>query len=201
MKHNYIRYADDVEGSCADPLALQTRKNSSFTGESILSQEFSYHSYQFIPLGGAHDGVFNIQVSNDGDNWTDYYQEAYNSSSNVSYFTGCQASLDSSKTILMVSVTRAAGAEGDTHFDDNFFYVCIEGTHWGKIALVSSNFSAPGSPGDTFCTDSYYYVYTSIGWKQSPMVTSVTVSKVGGEETYVSCSKEFYFQQKPYHSE
>jgi hypothetical protein len=26
------------------------------------------------------------------------------------------------------------------------------------------------------------------------MVTSVTVSKVGGEETYVSCPKEFYFQ-------
>ena len=64
-----------------------------------------------------------------------------------------------------------AGSRGDTDFDDNFYYVCIDGTLWGKIPLTTSSKSDPGTLGDVEYDNNYLYVYTSLGWKSSPIIT------------------------------
>ena len=51
--------------------------------------------------------------------------------------------------------------------DDNFYYVCISGNNWAKIALIDSNFSFVGFPvGSKVFRSDFVHVYTSSGWKK-----------------------------------
>ena len=69
----------------------------------------------------------------------------------------------------MAEVIRSSGTEGDTDFDDDFYYVCIDGTLWGRIPLDPSSKTDSASLGDFDYDDNYIFVYTSEGWKESPL--------------------------------
>ena len=57
------------------------------------------------------------------------------------------------------------------NFDNDFYYVCIDGTLWGKLPLAASTKSDAGSLGDFDYDDDYIYVLTAEGWKQSAVAT------------------------------
>ena len=55
----------------------------------------------------------------------------------------------------------------EVSLDDNFYYVCISGNNWAKIALIDSNFSFVGFPvGSKVFRSDFVHVYTSSGWKK-----------------------------------
>jgi len=67
-------------------------------------------------------------------------------------------------------VIRTESFAGDTDFDNDFYYVCIDDTLWGKIALTSldGNPEPSDSDEDGFdYDDNYIYVKTSEGWKRA----------------------------------
>jgi len=68
-------------------------------------------------------------------------------------------------------IFRASGTRGDTDFDDDYYYICIDGTLWGKIPLADSLKPDAASLGDVLYDNDYLYVFTSTGWKQSPVVS------------------------------
>ena len=78
---------------------------------------------------------------------------------------------DTWRRITTAESFRSVGSRGDTDFDDDFYYVCIDGALWGKIALATSSKSDPGTLGDVEYSYDYLYVFTSSGWKESPIVS------------------------------
>ena len=51
-------------------------RNHGLTGNAILTQDYTLHSYQCVPLGDPPwFGQFNIEVSNDGENYTCIYSQ------------------------------------------------------------------------------------------------------------------------------
>ena len=76
------------------------------------------------------------------------------------------------RRITSAEVFRDAGNTGDIDFDNDFYYVCIDGTLWGKIPLVASSTIPEDLDGDNFdFDDNYIYVNTSEGWKEAPVAT------------------------------
>jgi hypothetical protein len=78
---------------------------------------------------------------------------------------------DTWRRITTAESFRSVGSRGDTDFDDDFYYVCIDGSLWGKIPLTISLKSDPGTLGDVEYDNNYIYVFTSAGWKESPIIT------------------------------
>lgn len=76
---------------------------------------------------------------------------------------------DTWRRVTMAEVIRTSGSEGDTDFDDDFYYVCIDGTLWGRIPLDPSTKNDSASLGDFDYDNNYIYVFTSEGWKESPV--------------------------------
>lgn len=75
MKNNYIRLKDKSDRLVFGSKGIQTSGNIPLTGEARDIRDFSYHSYQIVPIsvdGSEQSGGFNIEVSNDNINWTNY---------------------------------------------------------------------------------------------------------------------------------
>jgi len=69
-----------------------------------------------------------------------------------------------------VEQERAPGVPGETQFDNDFFYVCINDTLWGSLPLVFLDVNPPPQDldDDGFdYDDNFIYVQTSEGWKRS----------------------------------
>ena len=74
MKNKHIRYIGKADEIPAGTFAVQTSGNTNLTGESVLVRDFSWHSYQIVPVGGnLASGDFKIDVSNDGNNWSELF--------------------------------------------------------------------------------------------------------------------------------
>ena len=81
---------------------------------------------------------------------------------------------DTWRRSTMAEVIRTESFAGDTDFDNDFYYVCIDDTLWGKIALTSldGNPEPSDSDEDGFdYDDNYIYVKTSEGWKRAAVAT------------------------------
>lgn len=83
---------------------------------------------------------------------------------------------DTWRRVTMAAITRDEGTAGDTDFDNDFYYVCIDGTLWGKIPLVESTKSDAGNLGDVQYNNDYLYVLTAEGWKEAPIATWISES-------------------------
>lgn len=72
MKNKHIRYTNKTDGIPVGTFAVQTSGNTNLIGESILVRDFTWHSYQVIPVNGSNaNGDFKIEVSNDAENWSE----------------------------------------------------------------------------------------------------------------------------------
>ena len=78
---------------------------------------------------------------------------------------------DTWRRATMSEIIRTAGSAGDPDFDNDFYYVCIDDTLWGKLPLATSTKTDAGSLGDFQYDDNYIYVLTAEGWKQSAVAT------------------------------
>lgn len=203
MKIPYFRYFDKSDPIVDGTFTILTEGSSSVEGDAILVQDCNYHSYQFTPTLGEHNGTFRIQVSNDGANWLTYYSTTYSSSSatpslcdfqcDENYFYA-YTSTDTWQKIAFERVVRDVGVANSVDYDDNFFYICIGGSLWGRIGIVDSSFFAAGSPGDTACATNYFYILTGSGWKEFPLVASDPQEKVDFAGTDILYSQQFYFK-------
>ena len=76
------------------------------------------------------------------------------------------------RRITSSEVFRSAGTKGDVDFDNDFYYICLDGTLWGKIPLTVANLTPEDTDADGFDFDNeYIYVNTAEGWKQAPVAT------------------------------
>ena len=74
MNLSYHRLNDWTDRTNKGTDTIATSGNLWLTGNSILVQDYSVHSYQIVPFSGAagnfFTGAFQVQVSNDNLNWT-----------------------------------------------------------------------------------------------------------------------------------
>mgnify|MGYP003645717758 FL=1 len=72
MEDTYRRLRDWTDRTNLGTDTIVTSGNGgNLTGVSVLTQDYSTHCYQAVPVGSApHDGAFILQVSNDNLNWT-----------------------------------------------------------------------------------------------------------------------------------
>ncbi len=71
MKDTYKRLRGKADRVNIGTDTIQTSGNLNLTGKAILTEDYSTHSYQALPIGaGPWDGTFKIEVSNDGINYT-----------------------------------------------------------------------------------------------------------------------------------
>lgn len=71
-KYPYMRLIDDTSRHNKGTDTVQTSGNLAsvqLTGSTILSQDYIYHSYQIVPISTT-TAEFNVQGSNDNQNWT-----------------------------------------------------------------------------------------------------------------------------------
>tara|TARA_Y100001937_G_scaffold128630_1_gene206325 strand:- start:2902 stop:3273 length:372 start_codon:yes stop_codon:yes gene_type:complete len=71
-KYPYMRLIDDTSRHNKGTDTVQTSGNLAsvqLTGTTILAQDYVYHSYQIVPIS-ATTAEFNVQGSNDNENWT-----------------------------------------------------------------------------------------------------------------------------------
>jgi hypothetical protein len=83
MKNTYIRFKDKSDRIAFNTYAIQTSGNVPLTGEARRIENFSHHSYQITPISVTSDeqtGGFNIEVSNDKENWTTYLSSGFENS-------------------------------------------------------------------------------------------------------------------------
>ena len=75
---------------------------------------------------------------------------------------------ETKQTVFTSEVRQSSTAlSQEISLDDNFYYVCISGNNWAKIALVDSNFSFVGFPvGSKVFRSDFVHVCTSSGWKK-----------------------------------
>ena len=74
------------------------------------------------------------------------------------------------RQIIMAEVSRQPGNPRDTFIEDDFYYVCIDGSRWGRIPLVDSDFYSTNTILPNFhFDDDFIYVLTSEGWKEAPL--------------------------------
>jgi cytoskeletal protein CcmA (bactofilin family) len=78
---------------------------------------------------------------------------------------------DTWRRITTAEIIRSSGNTGDTDFDNDFYYVCIDDTVWGKIPLVASTKSDPATLGDIDYNNDYIFIYTLEGWKEFPVAS------------------------------
>ena len=67
-----MRLIDDTSRHNKGTDTVQTSGNLAsvqLTGTTILAQDYVYHSYQIVPIS-ATTAEFNVQGSNDNENWT-----------------------------------------------------------------------------------------------------------------------------------
>ena len=83
MKNTYIRLKGKSDRVALNTYAIQTSGNIPLTGEARRIENFSLHSYQVTPVSIASNeqtGGFNIEVSNDNENWTTYVNSGFENS-------------------------------------------------------------------------------------------------------------------------
>lgn len=84
MKNKHIRYTNKTDGIPVGTFAVQTSGNTNLIGESILVRDFTWHSYQIIPIDGSNaNGNFKIEVSNDAENWSELTSVSFNDASSA----------------------------------------------------------------------------------------------------------------------
>lgn len=97
------------------------------------------------------------------------------------------------RQIIMAEVSRQSGNPRDSFIEDDFYYICIEGTRWGRIPLVDSDFYSSNTFSPNFHFDNdYIYVLTSEGWKEAPLAYAepeLPMSEVSTGDVYIEESK------------
>lgn len=79
MKPSYRRLNDWTDRIDRGTNTIQASGTLPLSGQSILTQPYSTHSYQLVPVGGgAVDASFKIEVSNDNTNWTRLAEYPFN---------------------------------------------------------------------------------------------------------------------------
>lgn len=70
-KYPYMRFRDWTTRQDIGTDTVQTSGDANLTGQALLLESYSLHSYQALPMGaGPWDGELRIDVSNDNTNWT-----------------------------------------------------------------------------------------------------------------------------------
>ena len=88
MKSSYRRLNDWTDRIDRGTNTIQTSGTLPLSGQSILTQPYSTHSYQLLPMGGgAHIAALKIEVSNDNLNWTKIAEYPFNTDAgaNIAY--------------------------------------------------------------------------------------------------------------------
>tara|TARA_R100000808_G_scaffold24914_1_gene59317 strand:- start:851 stop:1204 length:354 start_codon:yes stop_codon:yes gene_type:complete len=72
MRPSYRRLLDWSDRTDAGTNTIQTSGTLPLSGQVILTQPYSLHSYQLVPMAGTpgYDAALKIEVSNDNLNWT-----------------------------------------------------------------------------------------------------------------------------------
>jgi len=70
MRSTYRRLRNWQDRADFGTDTIQTSGNLFLTGQAILTQDYTLHSYQAIEIGAGGDGQFNLEISNDGLNYT-----------------------------------------------------------------------------------------------------------------------------------
>ena len=79
MKPSYRRLNDWTDRVDSGTDTIQTSGTLPLSGQSILTQPYSTHSYQVVPMGGGSvDAALKIEVSNDNVNWTRIAEYPFN---------------------------------------------------------------------------------------------------------------------------
>ena len=74
-----MRFHDWMSRDNGGTDTIQTSGTLWITGNAVLTQDYTLHSYQCVPLGDPPwSGQFNIEVSNDGENYTCIYSQDMN---------------------------------------------------------------------------------------------------------------------------
>ena len=80
MKNKYTKHIGKSDNVNFGTFVIQTSGNAPLSGESVLVQDYSLHSYHIYPSGGNIEGGLDIQVSNDEIHWVDYKQYVFKNS-------------------------------------------------------------------------------------------------------------------------
>ena len=88
MNPSYRRLADWTDRTDRGTNTIQTSGSLPLSGQSILTQPYTTHSYQLLPMGGgAVNAALKIEVSNDNLNWTKIAEYSFNTldGANIAY--------------------------------------------------------------------------------------------------------------------
>ena len=91
MRQGYNRLADWGDRTNKGSRTLQTSGQlaagpTAIEGVALSIKDWSLHSYQVITTGeGTWDGEFQIEVSNDGENYTNIYSQTFSDASGLAY--------------------------------------------------------------------------------------------------------------------
>jgi hypothetical protein len=81
MKNKYAKFIGKADSFSSRTFVVQTTGNAPLSGDSLDVQDYSWHSYHVYPIGdNTVEGVFDIQVSNDNENWVNFAGFEYSNS-------------------------------------------------------------------------------------------------------------------------
>ena len=83
-KYPYMRLKDWTSRDNIGTDTIQTSGDVNLTGQAILTQDYSVHSYQLVPISGPYDAAFRIEVSNDLVNWTRIAEYSFSTATGAS---------------------------------------------------------------------------------------------------------------------
>ena len=88
MNPSYRRLNDWTDRVDRGTNTIQTSGSVPLSGKSILTQPYTTHSYQLLPMGGGSvNAALKIEVSNDNLNWTKIAEYSFNTldGANIAY--------------------------------------------------------------------------------------------------------------------